>query len=158
VARAAGAAEIVATDLIDAPLAVVRKIGADAAFNLRTTPDALAPFAADKGQFDVVFEASGSPAAIAGAFAVLRPRGTLVQVGNGSGEATIAMNTVVAKEFNLRGTFRFHVEFGQAVQALASGRLDVAPLLTEIVPLADAVRAFELAGDRARAMKVQLAF
>ena len=158
VARAAGAAEIVATDLIDAPLAVVRKLGADAAFNLRTTPDALAPFAADKGQFDVVFEASGSPAAIAGAFAVLRPRGTRVQVGTGSGEATIAMNTVVAKEFNLRGTFRFHAEFGQAVQALASGRLDVTPLLTEIVPMDQAVRAFELAGDRARAMKVQLAF
>ena len=68
------------------------------------------------------------------------------------------MNTVVAKEFNLRGTFRFHAEFGQAVQALASGRLDVTPLLTEIVPMDQAVRAFELAGDRARAMKVQLAF
>jgi hypothetical protein len=31
-------------------------------------------------------------------------------------------------------------------------------LPTEIVPLADAVRAFELAADRTRAMKVQLAF
>jgi L-idonate 5-dehydrogenase len=40
---------------------------------------------------------------------------------------------------------------------IASGAIDVGPLLTEIVPFEDAVRAFELAGDRSRAMKVQLA-
>ena len=158
VARAAGAAEIVATDLLDAPLAIVGKIGADRTINVRETPEALTPYAADKGLFDVVFEASGSPQALAAAFAVLRPRGTFIQVGNNAGEPTIALNTVLAKEFTLRGTFRFHLEFVEAVQALASGRFDVSPLLTEIIPLSDAVRAFELAGDRARAMKVQLAF
>jgi L-idonate 5-dehydrogenase len=41
---------------------------------------------------------------------------------------------------------------------LASGRLDPTPLLTDVVPAAEALRAFELAGDRTRAMKVQLAF
>jgi L-idonate 5-dehydrogenase len=41
---------------------------------------------------------------------------------------------------------------------LASGRLDPSPMLTEVVPAADAVRAFDLASDRRRAMKVQLAF
>jgi threonine dehydrogenase-like Zn-dependent dehydrogenase len=42
--------------------------------------------------------------------------------------------------------------------AMARRRIDVRPLLTEIVPLADAVRAFDLATDRSRAMKVLLAF
>jgi L-idonate 5-dehydrogenase len=32
------------------------------------------------------------------------------------------------------------------------------PLLTATLPAAEAVAAFELAGDRSRAMKVQLAF
>ena len=66
------------------------------------------------------------------------------------------LNVLVAKEIRLRGTFRFDVEFEWAVDFIASGAIDVAPLLTEIVPLDDAVRAFELAGDRSRAMKVQL--
>ena len=44
-----------------------------------------------------------------------------------------------------------------AVGFIASGAIDVAPLLTEIVPMDEAVRAFELAGDRSRAMKVQIA-
>jgi hypothetical protein len=39
------------------------------------------------------------------------------------------------------------------VDFLAAGAIDVSPLLTEVVPLAEAVRAFDLASDRARAMK-----
>jgi L-idonate 5-dehydrogenase len=44
------------------------------------------------------------------------------------------------------------------VALLASGRVDVSPLLTATLPMADAAEAFRLASDRSRAMKVQLAF
>jgi L-idonate 5-dehydrogenase len=158
VARLAGAAEIVTTDLAPAPLAMSRRIGADSALNVKENPDALAPFAEGKGRFDIAFEASGSGAALAGALAVVRPRGTIVQIGNAVGEVPVPLATLLAKEITLRGSFRFHAEFAQAVTLLASGRLDVSPLLTEVVPLADAVRAFELATDRSRAMKVQIGF
>ncbi len=107
--------------------------------------------------FDIAFEASGSAAALTGALDVVRPGGTVVQVGNSGGAMTLPVNLLVAKEIALRGTFRFHEEFEWAVACLASGAIDPAPLLTEVVPLAQAVRAFDLAGDRTRAMKVQLA-
>jgi len=57
-ARRAGALEIVATDVAEAPLATARKVGADAIMNV-TEKDALARHGADKGYFDVMFEASG---------------------------------------------------------------------------------------------------
>ena len=157
VARHAGAQEVVATDIIDAPLAIARRIGADTALNTRTDPDALARFKADKGYFDTVIEASGSGIALSSALEVTRPGGTIVQLGISGGEMTLPVNMLVAKEITLRGTFRFHEEFEWAVGFLASGAIDVGPLLTEVVPLAEAVRAFELAGDKSRAMKVQLA-
>lgn len=157
VARQAGAREIVATDITDTPLALARKIGADIALNTASDTDALAPFKADKGYFDTVFEASGSAAALTGALDVTRPTGTIVQLGLGGGPMTLPVNLLVAKEINLRGTFRFHEEFAWAVDFLAAGTIDVSPLLTEVVPLAEAVRGFELAGDRSRAMKVVLA-
>lgn len=157
-ARHAGAREIVATDLAPAPLAVIRRVAADIALNLRETPDALAPYGADKGHFDVVFECSGSGAALAGALPAARPGAVVVQVGLGGAETAMPLNMLVAKEISLRGTFRFHAEFEQAVDILARGAMDVAPLLTEVVPLADADRAFALASDRSRAMKVQLSF
>ncbi|GAC1482753.1 MAG: L-idonate 5-dehydrogenase [Acetobacteraceae bacterium] len=156
VARHAGAREVVVTDLADAPLAIARRIGADLAINVRSDPAGLERFGRDKGTFDVVLEASGSGAALASALAVARPGAVLVQLGLG-GDMTLPINTIVAKEIQLRGTFRFDREFEWAVQFLATGAIDVAPLLTEIVPLDEAVRAFELAGDRSRAMKVQLA-
>jgi L-idonate 5-dehydrogenase len=156
VARHAGAREVVATDLAEAPLAMARRIGADLAVNVRTEPTALDRFAANKGCFDVVFEASGSKAALATALQVARPGAVIVQIGLG-GDVTMPINVLVAKEIQLRGTFRFDAEFEWAVSFIASGAIDVAPLLTEIVPLDDAVRAFDLAGDRNRSMKVQLA-
>ena len=156
VARHAGAREVVATDVADAPLAMARRLGADVALNTRDDPAALDPYGADKGTFDAVFEASGAGPALAGALHAARPRATVVQLGLG-GEVPLPVNLLVAKEIALRGTFRFHEEFRWAVELLSDGRVDPMPLLTEVVPLDDAVRAFELAGDRSRAMKVQLA-
>jgi L-idonate 5-dehydrogenase len=156
-ARQAGASEIVATDLLPEPLALVRRIGADRVLNVREDPAALRSYAANKGYFDVVFEASGSAAALSAALEVVRAGGTVVQIGLG-GEPTIPLNLLVSKEVTLRGSFRFHDEFAWAARFIASGAIDVTALLTEVVPLADSRRAFELAGDRTRAMKVQLAF
>jgi L-idonate 5-dehydrogenase len=156
VARQAGAREIVATDLADAPLAIARRIGADRTINMRDEPAALEAYAANKGYFDVVLEASGSGAALNAALPACRPGAIIVQCGLG-GDMTLPMNLIVAKELQIRGTFRFDREFAWAVDFLGAKLIDVAPLLTEIVPLAEAVRGFELASDRAKSMKVQLA-
>jgi L-idonate 5-dehydrogenase len=156
-ARRAGALEIVGTDVADAPLAAARKVGADVTVKA-SEKDALARYGADKGYFDVMFEASGNAQALAGGLAVMRPQGIVVQIGIAGGEMTLPMNMAVAKEIELRGTFRFHEEFALAVALIGGGLVDVMPLLTETIPLANAREAFELAADRKRAMKVQLAF
>jgi L-idonate 5-dehydrogenase len=156
-ARQAGASHIVATDVGDYTLRSVLKVGADQAINVGTQPDALAAFTAEKGRFDVLFEASGSERALRGAFDALRPRGVIVQIGVG-GEMNLPMNVIVAKEFDLRGTFRFHEEFGMAVDLLNRQRVNVKPLISATVPYRDAGRAFALAADRTQAMKVLLDF
>jgi L-idonate 5-dehydrogenase len=156
-ARAAGATEIVATDIAEATLAVVGKLGIATVFNTATDPTALKRYEADKGHFDVLFECSGNAKALTGAFAALRPGGIVVQVGTG-GEFALPISVIVAKELELRGTFRFHEEFALAVEMIGSRRIDVRPLLTATLPMERAVEAFELASDRSRAMKVQIAF
>jgi len=88
---------------------------------------------------------------------VVRPGGVIVQLGLGD-EKKLPVNAIVANEIELRGTFRFHEEFGQAIAFMAKGLIDVKPLISSTAPLADAVAAFQLAGDRSRAMKVQIAF
>lgn len=156
-AKLAGAARIVATDLSAVPLAAARSAGADEAVDVAAEPRALERFHAEKGAFDVMFECSGNGQALVGAFAALRPRAVIVQVGTG-GDYTIPVSMLVAKEFDWRGTFRFHEEFALAVDLIGRRRVEVRPLLTATLPVERAVEAFELASDRTRAMKVQLAF
>ena len=156
-ARRAGATEIVATDVTPHPLRKVLQVGADAAINMAEQPDALDRYTADKGHFDVLFEASGNERALTGAFNALRPRGIIVQLGLG-GEMKLPINTIVAKEFDLRGAFRFHEEFAVAVELLNKGLVDVKPLISATLSYRDSARAFALAGDRTQAMKVLLNF
>jgi len=157
-ARHAGATSIVVTDVASSPLRSARKVGADETINIAEQPDALSKYTVDKGHFDVLFEASGNERALRSAFDVLRPRGVIVQVGLGNGEMSIPINTIVAKEFDLRGTFRFHEEFETAVALINKGLVDLKPLISATLPYRDAGRAFALAADRSQAMKVLLSF
>ena len=157
-ARRAGAAQIVATDVVGQPLRKAARVGADETINVAEQPEGLARFAAEKGRFDVLFEASGNERALRSAFDVVRPRGIIVQLGLSGSEMTLPLNTIVAKEFDLRGAFRFHEEFGVAVELINKGLVDLKPLVSATLPYRDAGRAFALAADRTQAMKVLLSF
>jgi L-idonate 5-dehydrogenase len=157
VARQAGANQVIATDVTHATLSRARQVGADHTINIAEHPHALDGYQKDKGYFDVMFEASGRAEALKAGFEALRPRGVLVQVGTG-GEITLPLNVLVAKEFDLRGSFRFHEEFGTAVQWLNQGRIDVKPLISHSLPHTRYAEAFALAADRHQAMKVQMTF
>ena len=156
-ARRAGVAEIVATDISDFTLSLAAKVGADRTINTSKDPEALAAYNGDKGTFDVLYECSGATAALVAGIAALRPRGIIVQLGLG-GDMSLPMITITAKELELRGSFRFHEEFATGIEWMRKGLVDVKPLITHTVPLDQAISAFEIASDRSRAMKAQIAF
>lgn len=156
-AKASGAIEIVATDVTRFTLEKAKELGADDALNVAAAPDALEPYTKDKGHFDVLFECSGVASALASAIPALRPGGVIVQLGLG-GDMTLPLQTMTAKEITLKGSFRFHHEFPLAIEAMERGQIDVTPLITETYPMANATRAFEEAGDRSKAIKVQISF
>lgn len=156
-ARRAGAAEIIATDLSDFTLAMARNVGADRTINMATDADALTGYAVNKGYFDVLYECSGAAPALTAGIHALRPRGIILQLGLG-GDMTLPMMAITAKELELRGSFRFHTEFGVGVGLMQKGLINVKPLITHTLGLADAEAAFKSASDRRSAMKVQIAF
>ena len=156
-ARAAGAAEIVVTDLEDVALDFAARTGADRTINVGREPQALAEYQAGKGTFDVLFECSGAEAALASGIAAMRPRGVVMQLGLG-GDMTLPVQSITAKELELRGSFRFHEEFSMAIRLMQQGRIDVKPLISHTVGFDEAHKGFELASDRSVAMKAQVAF
>jgi hypothetical protein len=155
--RRAGAARIVAADIADLPLKCAKEMGADEAINLKTDAAALDKYKVDKGQFDAVFEASGSEAALRVGLDTIVPRGVLITVGMG-GDISLPMTQIVAKEVDLRGTFRFHAEFATAVRFLNEGLVNGKPVITGILPVERAIEAFDLAADKSQSLKVQISF
>jgi len=151
-ARLAGAAKVVVCDIAQRPLDVARSVGADLA--LRS--DQLgAEELADSA--DIAIEAAGSPAALMTCLHATRRGGRIVQVGTLPAEGFVfPANSVMARELDYVGAFRAAQAFDWAVQALRSKRVDVSPLLSAQLPLAQAREAFELASDRSRSTKVQL--
>lgn len=153
----AGAGTIVVTDLQDAALSVAREMGATSTINVATDAAALEPYHADKGTFDLAFECSAAAPALKAAIQTVRPQGTIVQLGV-AGKLPLPVNVLVGKEINLVGSHRFDTEFAEAVRLIDSRAIDVRPVISAIYPLEEAVTAFECAGDRSRAVKVQLTF
>ncbi|MBO6916861.1 MAG: L-idonate 5-dehydrogenase [Rhizobiaceae bacterium] len=156
-ARAAGAAEIVVTDLEDQALSFATKVGANKTINMITQASELDVYKEGKGYFDVLFECSGAAPALAAGISVMRPRGIVMQLGLG-GDMSIPMQALTAKELDLRGSFRFHEEFAMSVKLMQQGQINVKPLISHTVKLDDAISGFEIAGDRKQAMKAQIEF
>jgi L-idonate 5-dehydrogenase len=159
VARWGGAQSTAAADVLAHPLAVARELGADAAFDVAAEPESLLRAARDRGGFDVIFESSGTVGGFNAATEAARVGGTIVQVGSlPAGPQPFICNRIMTKELAVSGSFRFDSTFGDSVACLAARRIDVRPLLSAVLPMASAREAFDVALDRGKVMKVQIAF
>jgi L-idonate 5-dehydrogenase len=155
-ARLAGAGHLTMIDIARQPLSFAAKLGADEIFDISGGSDVLLAAAKDR-PFDVVFEVTGAPSALALAIGAVRRGGVLVQIGNlPGGEISVPANAIMAKEVDFRGSFRFGHEFMQAVELIVRGKIDVQQLITARRPLADAPAALRLALDRSQSVKVVL--
>ncbi|QHC61392.1 zinc-binding dehydrogenase [Rathayibacter festucae] len=153
VLKRAGAREIVAVDLAEAPLAVARAAGATRTL-LATDAEAIAAVAAD-----VVFESSGNPRGLASAVRGAARGGTVVMVGLlPSGEQPALLSLAITRELRLVGSFRFVEELSDVLAALADGSLAVDAVVTHVLPASRALEAFEIARDPERSSKVLLDF
>jgi L-idonate 5-dehydrogenase len=154
-ARRAGAASLTAFDVAAAPLEFARRLGADRVVDV--SAEGAAERAAKEGLIDIAFEVSGSTAGLTSAIGAVRRGGVVVQIGNLPGGAIpFPANAVMAKEIDLRGSFRFGQEFDDAVRLIVAGEIDVLSIVTAEHALSDAVAGFRAALDRSRNTKVML--
>lgn len=156
-ARSAGAAEIVASDVSERCHAMAKAMGASQTFSPLEQGSA-DRYLANKGYFDVVFEASGNSTAIASTVALTRPAGTIVQIGMGASTVDFPLAAMLVKEIKLVGSFRFVGEFATAVTWLEDGRIDPLPLITGQFSPDDIDEALSTASDKTRSAKVLIAF
>jgi len=96
---------------------------------------------------DVVFEASGAPGAFEGLFGLARPGGALVLIGMPVEPVTIDIVGAQARELRIETVFRYANVFDRALELIASGAIDLKPLITGTYDFEDSIAAFERAAQ-----------
>jgi 2-desacetyl-2-hydroxyethyl bacteriochlorophyllide A dehydrogenase len=108
-----------------------------------------------EAEADIVVEASGVGALVAGAMEIVRPRGTVVLVALYHAPATFEPMRAVQREVVLRGSANVTPDdFRDAIELIGSGAVATAPLLTHRVPLERVQEAFESRLDANASVKV----
>ena len=96
-------------------------------------------------RFDIAIEASGSPAGLATALGIVKPRATVVLKSTHLGSTTLEMSQIVVNELTIVGSRCGR--FGPAIELLAASRVDLSPLISGRFPLEEGLRAFKEAAD-----------
>jgi L-iditol 2-dehydrogenase len=130
-ARAAGASEVVVTDVDAQRLTMASQLGADAAVDVSRS--SLDP----TFQPDVILECSGNLPALQAAVEVAAPAGRVVLVGAGFENLILPMGVVQPRELEIVGIFRYANTWPAAIDLVRSGRVVLEPLVTAHVALAD---------------------
>ncbi len=156
-ARAFGAVPVAVSDLVAVRRKKAIELGVDVALD-PTAHDLHHQVKELTGLgFDMVFEASGAPPALRAAFDLVRPGGTIVQIGTvGTADIPIPVNQLMVREINFRGSMRYGDTFDEAIRLVAAGRIDVSSLINNVFALEDSVKALHLAADKSAALKVQI--
>ncbi len=126
VALALGATQITMTDVSPQRLEVARKLGATRTVNVAKE------LLADAGvEADVLIECSGNQKALMDGIRSLRPAGKAIAVGMSPGEeVSVPMSFIQNREITLTGTFRYANTYADAIALVASGRIDLKPIIT----------------------------
>jgi threonine 3-dehydrogenase len=156
VARAAGAASVYAIDVNPAKLALAERVGADAVFDARD-PNLLDEIARRTGGVgaDVLLEMSGSASAIDAGLHMLRNGGRAALLGIPPDDVKINLaERIIFKGLTVLGiNGRKMFETWYQTEALVkSGRVDLRPIITHVVPFDGYKDAFALmqSGDAAK--------
>ncbi|MDF1608658.1 NAD(P)-dependent alcohol dehydrogenase [Hoeflea sp. YIM 152468] len=147
-ALAAGCAHVIVSDVDDTKLTIAAGLGAVSTVNVtKASLDDAVLAATDGWGADVIYECSGNDHAAAGVFSALCPGGVVVYVGMPLAPIAYDVAAAQIKEARVEHVFRYAHVFPRCVAMLASGAIDLAPLITRTFEFEDSVAAFELASQ-----------
>jgi threonine 3-dehydrogenase len=159
IAKAGGAAVVIATDTEPYRLELARRMRADVALDAGGPDTAERILDATGGDgVDVVLEMSGAPAALASGLRLATRGGRVSLLGIFSDDVPVDLSDlVIMKGLRLYGIYGRRIyDTWERTQALLRGGLDVSPIITHRLPLAEWEQAFDLIASR-HAGKVVLA-
>ncbi|MBZ0299354.1 MAG: zinc-dependent alcohol dehydrogenase family protein [Anaerolineae bacterium] len=151
----AGAAQVVITDTVPFRLELAASLGLTTVLaddHARDQLKAIAP-----SGFDIVADATGLAPVLEGAFEYLRPRGKLWVFGvvPPDKRAVFVPYDVFRKDWTIIGSFAVNRTFHESIALIQNGAIQVEPLISHRLPLAQFCEGLTIAEQDPHRMKVQ---
>ncbi len=157
-ALAGGCSRAIVSDVLQEKLDIAARYPGVTTVNARNQDlAAVIREATDGWGADVVFEASGSPAVYRNLFELLRPGGCAVLIGMPVDPVAIDVTAAQAREVRLETIFRYANVYARAIALIASGKIDLKPLISGTYAFEDSIQAFQRAAEgRGSDVKLQI--
>lgn len=142
--RAMGITNITVVDLFDIRLSKALELGAKNVVNARNKDPIEAVRALHGGIGpDLVFETAGSTVAASQTISMAKRGGTIMIVGNVTGQTPIDFQLMTNKELTIKSNFRYSNIYPTCIDAVAGGKIDLKSIISRYYPLDQAPQAFE---------------
>jgi D-xylulose reductase len=157
-ALAGGCSRVVISDVLKDKLEIAGRYPGITPVNVRDQDlGAAVRRATDGWGADVLFEASGSPAVFKGMFDLVRPGGCVVLIGIPIDPVPFDVAGAQAREARVETVFRYANIYPRAIALIASGKVDLKPLISGTYAFDDAIQAFQRAAEgRGSDVKLQI--
>ncbi len=157
--RAAGCSRVLVADIDPSRLRLAEQLGAAEVLNAGDANVMQQILRASGGAgVDIAIEAVGRNETVNTAIGSVRKGGQVILVGNLSPTVTLPLQAVVSRQIRLQGSCASSGEYPRAIELMASGTIQVKPLITAVAPLEDGAKWFErLHAGESGLMKIVLA-
>lgn len=137
--KARGVSKVIVVDVMDKRLEQAKKLGADYVINgmKEDTVERITEITGGAG-FDLGIETAGSQITASQLIKAAKKGATIVLVGySASGEMTLPIGMALDKELTFKTVFRYRNIYPLAIEAVASGKIDVKGVVTDRFKLDD---------------------
>jgi L-iditol 2-dehydrogenase len=133
--RVAGCSRVCIADIDQSRLAVASTLGATSVLTAGPDLDEQVKQLTKGEGVDLVVEAVGRRETVASSINAVRKGGTVILVGNISPEVTLPLQKVVTGQIRLQGSCASAGEYPRSIELMATGAINVKPLITAVAPL-----------------------
>ena len=143
--KAMGVTRIISVDIMEKRLSKASELGATDIVNGSRTDaaDELMRLTGGKGT-DLVIETAGTEATTRQAIRAAKKGSTIVLVGySATGEMTLPLSMALDKELTIKTCYRYRHIYPMAIEAVASGRVNLRGIVSNVFPLQEIKKAME---------------
>lgn len=148
-ALSSGCSKVIVCDIKQGKLDIIKKHFSKNIICVNTSKESLDTIIQDIAPegVDIVFEATGNPAVIANIIKYIRPAGRAIMIGMPPAPAAYDVVAAQVKEVEIRHIFRYRNMYPRTINLIASGAMNVKPLITHSYNFSDVIEAFHFAAS-----------